>query len=323
MKFFRNKDLPVADSSQGEGSGKQRIESLREEVDKYAGFRDDIFGQMLERNKPEYKWFIMGIRLFKRLSRSSFKGQFLENYYIAMRYIDDIADGDAPIPSGYRDGEQYISKKLEYISSGAPPADDCENLLALCFKLAKEFGADFIQETDDILRSLQFDGRRRGKYQVFPEQELEAHFFELDIRGGIRGTLKVFGESPEHDEILRPLGEADRIYYNLRDFKEDTAVGLINVPAEDCARLGITADLLKSGQYADHEGLRTWFREQANKGLALIEAYHKKREEAEGKGAHFQLITQAALKFGFEMKAKKFMTDVAKGDFTRIFERSA
>ncbi len=314
MKFLGKKDAPETDSLSQE-SPEKRLVALREEADSYADVREAVFKQMLERNGPKYKWFIVGIRFFKLLSGSSPRGQFLENYYTAMRYIDDIADGDAPLPPGYNDGEDYISKKLEYIESGTPPADDCENLLALSFKLAKEFNVDFSQETDDILRSLQFDARRRGKYQIFSEQELKDHFFMLDIRGTVRGDLKVFNESPEHYDILQPLGEADRIHYNLRDFKEDVSVGFINIPAEDCARLGITADILKSGEYTGHQGLRAWFKEQAEKGLALIEKYHEKR-----KGVRFQPVTQMAIKLGFEIEAKNFMTSVAKGDFTKIFE---
>jgi len=315
MKFLGRKDIPAADSLNQEYP-EERLAALREEVSSYAGVREAVFKQMLERNEPKYKWFIMGIRFFKLLSGSSPRGQFLENYYVAMRYIDDIADGDTPLPSGYNDAEDYISKKLEHLESGTSPADDCENLLALSFKLAKEFDVDFSQETDDILRSLQFDARRRGKYQVFSEQELKDHFFMLDIRGTVRGDLKIFNENPGHYEVLQPLGEADRIYYNLSDFKEDISAGFINIPAEDCARLGITADILKSGEYTDHQGLRTWLKEQAKKGLALIEEYHTRR-----KGVRFQPVTQMALKLAFEMGAKNFMTSVARGDFAKIFER--
>ena len=297
---------------------KDRLAALRAEVAQYVKIRENVFAQMLERGKPEYKWFIMGIRAFQVLSRSSPRGQFLENYYIAMRYVDDIADGDIPVPSGSASAEEYIGKKLNYLKSGSEPVDDCEKLLSLCAKLAKAFDSDFTGETEDILGSLQFDAKRKGTHGIFSEEELKHHFFTLDIRGGIKSTLKIFNESPSNYEILQPLGEADRIYYNLRDFKEDVKAGLINISTEDCARLNITPEVLKSGQYADNAGVQTWFKEQAAQGLALIDEYHKRKS-----GVTLQPVTELALKLAFETKAKMFMAAVAEGNFAKIFERHA
>ena len=301
-----------------ENEKKERLVELHTEVAKYAKVREEVFAQMLERGKPEYKWFILGIRAFKILSRSSPRGQFLENYYIAMRYVDDITDGDITLPAGYSSSAEYVQRKLAYVKSKfrEPPADDCERLLALAFKLAREFDSDFGQETEDILNSLEFDAKRRGTHQIFPATELNNHFFMLDIRGAISGGLKVFGENPDNYEILQPLGEADRIYYNLKHFKEDIKAGFVNISAEDCARLGITTDVLESGEYANHQGLQTWFKEQAGKGLALIGEYHRKRQ-----GVTFQPVTKLALKLAFETKAKMFLQSVAQGNFAKIFER--
>lgn len=294
---------------------KDRLLQLRAEVAQYASVRENVFTQMLERGEHKYKWFLRGISILKHLADSEEQSGVIENFYVAMRYIDDIVDGDAKLPENYKNSSQYVEDKINFIETRRPPKDDIENLLALSFRMGAEFGADFRDETKDILNSLLFDSKRRGTHEIFGEQTLHDHFYVLDIKGTIGGALRVIGENPDLYKVLEPLGEADRIYYSLRDFREDIKVGFVNISAEDCARLGITKDMLILGTYANYPGIRIWFREQAEKGLVLINEYHKRR-----KGVSIRPVTRATLKLAFERKAKFFMTRVAKGDFKKIFE---
>ena len=253
-----------------EHAKKERISQLNSEVAEFASVREDVFNQMLERGKPEYKWFILGIRILRRLSGSFERSHLMENYYIAMRFVDDVADGDVPLPDGYASSADYVQQKIDNLTARGLPKDKVDELFKLCFKLAKEAGFDISEETVDILESLLFDAKRKGTHQIFSGQELYDHFYKLDIRGVIGGALKACGESPEHFSAIQPLGEADRIYYNLRDLKEDLKAGLVNISAEDCERLDITIDTLKSRKYKNHPGVLQWCKEQAKKGLTLF-----------------------------------------------------
>lgn len=297
---------------------KERLAKLHTEAQSYAGIRQGVFAQMLERGERKYKWFLRGIGIFKHLTDSPEQGGVIENFYVAMRYIDDVADGDIPPPPGYENPTQYIEGKIKFVEADSAPQDDIEKLLALSFKMGSEFGHNYHEETKDILNCLLFDAKRRGKYEIFDQKTLHAHFHVLDIRGTINGTLRVVGENPDLYNTLEPLGEAVRIYYNLRDFRDDAKVGLINVSSEDCARLAIPREIFSSGKFMDHPGIRMWFQEQATKGLSLIDEYHKIR-----KGVSIRPVTRATLKLAFEIRAKAFMTKVARGHFEEILNKTS
>src|SRR3989344_2561751 len=268
-----------------EHAKKERISQLNSEVAEFASVREDVFNQMLERGKPEYKWFILGIRILRRLSGSFERSHLMENYYIAMRFVDDVADGDVPLPDGYASSADYVQQKIDNLTARGLPKDKVDELFKLCFKLAKEAGFDISEETVDILESLLFDAKRKGTHQIFSGQELYDHFYKLDIRGVIGEALKA---------------------------------GLVNISAEDCERLDITIDTLKSRKYKNHPGVLQWCKEQAKKGLTLIEEYQKRKKDI-----HLQVLIDVALKLAFEAKAKAFMADVAQGNLKRVFDRHA
>ncbi|MEK7190361.1 MAG: hypothetical protein AAB661_01190 [Patescibacteria group bacterium] len=295
----------------------ERRAGFHAEATSYAKTREDIFARLAKRDRKGTTIFLKGISAFKYFSDRE-RGAFLENYYAAMRHIDDVVDGDVSLPEGYESAAQYVQEKIDFIETGRLPRDEIEKILALSFKMATEFKADFKQESRDILYSLLFDAKRHGTHNVFDENTLHDHFFALDIRGTIRGDLKIFGEDPDLYQILEPLGEAVRIYYNLRDFRDDIKAGLVNISSEDCKRLNISKRELIGNYYENHPGVYAWFKEQAEKGLALIEEYHRKR-----KGVKFKPATEVALKLYFENKEKVFLTAVASGKFEKILVKAA
>ncbi len=317
MRIESLKTLADADEKKKQKTG------LDMGVGLYAGLVKGIFARMRERGEKEgksgYGWFLWGIEALKHFPGFKEQGKFLENYYAVMRQIDDVADGDAPLPEGYATGEEYIQRKIEFLDKGGMPKDEVEGLLELSLKLGKFFGADFSEESRDMLGSLQFDARRRGTHEIFDEKTLHHNFFMLDIRGGVKGSLKIFGEDLNSYEIIKPLGEAVRIYYNLRDFKKEAIKdGLVNISKEDCIKFGITEDMLRSETCLVHPGMQAWFKEQAQEGLRLMEEYHTRKQ-----GIKFRPVTEAALKFSFERKAKSFMTDIVNGKFEKILGKAA
>jgi len=270
-----------------------------------------------EKRKKKYKWFLRGIGALKLVTDTKEQAGVIENFYVAMRYIDDVVDGDVKPPEGYTP-IQYVKEKIEFVETDRPPKDDIEKLISLSFRLGTEFGHDYHEDAKDIIGSLLFDAERRGTHTIFDEKTLHDHFYALDIKGTIKGALKVVGENMNLYEVIEPLGEAVRIYYNLRDFRDDIQAGLVNISSEDCERFHITKDTLKSGGYATHMGVHAWFIDQAKKGLALMDEYHKKKE-----GVTMRPATEATLKLGFERKAKSFMTAVAAGKFEKILGKAA
>lgn len=249
---------------------------------------------MLETRGAKYKWFLRALKTFKYASMSPTRGSFLESYYTLMRYVDDIVDGDAPLPEQYKTSEQFVLEKIDFSQNPTSPQDSADYLMLHCFELADKFGQDFSSETQDILESMLFDSRRYGTGNIFPDKELHHHFHMLDVRGTIGATLKVFGEDPEKYPILEPLGLACRIHYNIRDYEEDIAAGLVNIPKEDCEYFGIKDLNMNSPE------IQSWFRYQAIQGMKLL----RQHEETVDKG-DFGLLARLTFNPVYLNPAKK------------------
>jgi hypothetical protein len=214
-----------------------------------------------------------------------------------MRFLDDIVDGDAPLPEGYANESEYISEKIWFSKNLIGPKDEIDNLMLYCFELAERFGEDFQVETENILNSLLFDANRRGKMIIFPKKELMHHFHLLDIRGTIRATLKIFKDDPEKYEILEPLGIACRYQYDIEDIEADLAAGYVNIPQEDCMQLDIVKQDLNDPSSLK---IKKWLRQHAQDGMQLLEEHHCRLSEG-----NFSLLARWTFPLVYELPAKK------------------
>lgn len=259
--------------------------------------RNRVFEQMLETRGWKYRSFLRYLRLFKYAAFAPTRGTFLESYYVLMRFLDDIVDGDVPLPEGYQSESDYISEKISFALNPVNPKDEADHMLLYCFELAKLFNEDFQAETEDILYSLLFDAKRRGTLRVFSRTELEHHFHLLDIRGTIRATLKVFKDDPDKYLILEPLGVACRYQYDIEDIEADLAAGYVNIPQEDCEELGIEkADLMD----ASSPKIRHWLYDHAQDGMKLLEKHRSLMPEG-----NFSLIEKWTFLLVYELPARK------------------
>lgn len=268
--------------------------------------RKQVFRQMLETRAWKYRSFLRYLRLFKYVAFAPKRGSFLESYYVLMRFLDDIVDGDIPLPAGYNSESEYISEKIRFARNPVHPKDEAEHMLLYCFELGKLFNEDFQEETEDILNSLLFDANRRGKLTIFSRQELEHHFHVLDIRGTIRATLKVFKDDPEKYLLLEPLGKACRYQYDIEDIEADLAAGYVNIPVEDCKELGIEkADLMDSSS----PKIREWLYSHSQEGMKLLTEH--RRLLSEGNFSRFEKLTFLLV---YELPARKvfqkFISDI-------------
>ncbi len=261
-----------------------------------SSLKRQVFDHMLATRPEKYRSYLSALKAFKYVAFSPSKGDFLESYYAAMRHIDDVVDGDAPLPDGVMSAEDYVQRRIDFSSSLRAPSDIADYLLLHASEKAKSFGQDFRQETEDILYSMLFDARRRGKKSIFSAEELNHHFHLLDIRGTISATLKVFGEDAGNYKILEPLGLASRIFYNLRDYGEDIEAGFVNIPNEDIKRLQI-----EDPQDRISDGVRIWFRQESLRGLELLASHRTNMW-----GSDFGMVSRITLQFVYENPARKY-----------------
>lgn len=271
---------------------------MTQKLDQHAKeMRSKVFRHMLETRSWKYKAFLRYLKFFKYFAFAPIRGEFLESYYVLMRYIDDIVDGDVKLPSEYADEETYMIEKIRFSQHPESPKDEVDYLMLYCFELANQFGQDFQAETNDILNSLLFDAKRRGKLIAFPNDQLMQHFHVLDIRGTIRATLKIFKEDPEKYHFLQPLGVACRYQYDLEDFETDIEAGYVNISQEDMETFGLqTSDLFDRSS----PKVRNWKRHRAQEGLKLLDEHHRQLPKA-----NFSLSTRATFPFVYEFPARK------------------
>ena len=264
---------------------------------KYAQMRNRVFKHMLKTRGWKYRAFLRYLRFFKYAAFAPTRGEFLESYYVLMRFLDDIVDGDAPLPEGYLNESDYILRKIKFSKNMINPKDEVDYLILYCFELAEKFGEDFQTETEDILNSLLFDANRRGKMIIFPKKELMHHFHLLDIRGTIRATLKVFKDDPDKYELLEPLGVACRYQYDIEDIEADLAAGYVNISKEDCTQFHILEEDLIAPLSLK---IKKWMHQRAKDGLELLKEHHRRLHLG-----HFSLLERWTFLLVYEFPARK------------------
>jgi hypothetical protein len=261
---------------------------------------------MLEKRSWKYKSFLRFLRIFKYISFAPVRGEFLESYYILMRYLDDIVDGDVQLPGNHKTSAEYICEKIRFAENPVHPADEVDYLMIYCFQLANKFKAEFHSETKDILNSLLFDAHRRDQLNIYTSAELNEHFHRLDIRGTIRATLKIFNDDPDKYKLLRPLGIACRIQYDLEDFESDIAAGYINISKEEFNELNIKKEDLFD---VSSTPIKIWFRKRAQKGMELLEEHHQLIPAGK-----FSLLERATFKLVYENPARRLFMQILTND---------
>ncbi len=264
--------------------------------------RSRVFKHMLKTRGWKYRAFLNYLRFFKYIAFAPTRGKFLESYYVLMRFLDDIVDGDAPLPQGYKNESDYISKKIDFSKNPINPNDEVDCLMLFCFNLAKKFEEEFKEETQDILNSLLFDANRRGKMMIFPKKELMHHFHLLDIRGTIKATLKIFKDDPAKYTILEPLGIACRYQYDIEDIETDLAAGYVNISQEECSQFSIVKEDLNNPFSLN---IRKWLFQRAQDGLQLLEEHHRRLPEG-----NFSALEKWTFSLVYEYPARKVFNKI-------------
>jgi len=268
--------------------------------------RSTVFQHMLITRGWKYRIFLRYLRVFKYISFAPTRGKFLEYYYTLMRYLDDVVDGDAPMPEGYTSETEYIKEKIHFAKHPVYPKDEIDHLILFCFRLAESFHENFQEETQDILGSLLFDANRKGKMIIFPSKILMQHFHVLDIRGTIKATLKIFKEDPAKYTLLEPLGTACRYQYDLEDLVTDMQAGYVNIPEEDCKTFDIHIQDMHNLSSAK---IKAWCRYRASEGMKLLAEHRKLLPEG-----NFSLLSRATFPLVYEHPARRLFKEVLDTD---------
>jgi len=197
---------------------------------------------------------LFGIAFFKNAWR---RLRVIDLLYAFLHLADDIVDDDAPVPPGWSSALAYIERLIHFVTIRDEPQDRLERGLGYVLDLAAGMGMSLTQGILDILNSMRFDATRRSgtELRIVSAAELWHHFHLLDIRGTITLWLIILRERTEVSDALALLGEAIRIYYNIRDLEEDMRARLCNIPREAFAEFGIPVP-----HNLSPEGVRMWCR---------------------------------------------------------------
>lgn len=245
--------------------------------------------------KKKYESFLAGAfkldRLWRlaRLPDPEHRFSVFVLTYAQQRLFDDIVDGDTPLCISPQQRVLFAEEKLSRFKTGRfSQSDPVEAFAIRILDDIRVLDPSYVDAARHrlslIMSSIAFDGHRilereqTKKWQFFPKEVLEEHFFDLDIDGTTGLTLFLFGlkDTERNMLIMKPLGQLSRIAYNLQDFFSDIKEGLCNISLEDAKRLGITDEDLQfvvaNGKNTIFypENVKEWLREQVVRGEALI-----------------------------------------------------
>lgn len=210
---------------------------------------------------------------------SSARGSIIRSGYFWLRHIDDVADGDKPLPSGYEDRQQFLQRKrslaeqLFFHSEATVYGDREDILLADYYSTSRKLGISLGNESLAILDTIILDEERARNRRVLTQEELDEYFEKLDFACG-EGALKVAGENCDSKD-LSALSWAVRTMFNLRDFPRDLAQGIINISAEEMADYGVDLSQIDGVANVEdvviYEPIRRWYQDQVPQGLGFLQ----------------------------------------------------
>jgi hypothetical protein len=303
----------------------------------YLRLKEEIYQQTIERGRSTrlYDKLKLPVKLpIPPFDHMHERGEFLESFYMAMRWIDDVVDGDHPLPEGVENRVVYAVDRQAFAKNPQNPTDPADFILAYAYEMGKRFGQDFRPEAEAIIGSMLFDARRAedfgrdGTYQIFPAAELGHYFHELDITGTVRGMLKVYaedrmrGRSTEEalaakEKALWPLSMATRIYYDIRDIIPDLRQGFVNLTKEEYDGFGLdSSTLAAAAQGAISSELDFWRYAKAQEGQRLL-SEHK----ASIRGQGFGLVSRLTFPVVYIRGARECFDQVCTGKYPSLATR--
>ena len=299
---------------------------------------EKIMQEQFQRRNFKYRLFFSGLLFekyifkFDKIPKYKERGLLLRNYYFLMRYLDDIIDGDILIKDYITidDKIKYLEEKLSNFTNKSNPKDDVDKMIKECLLLAEDIGFSMENESKFIINSLIFASLKYSislSLKIVSSDELNKHFYDLDILGTVSGCLKIYNENEENINALYYLGKASRKYYDMRDFVEDIKRGLVNISREDIQKFNITENDIYKVMSISDEYIKICKNSFSNSKLLnilpesilnfLMECYNYSNENLD---LYHNLIsdcklrnsTRLTLNLGYEQPIKKYLKTIKK-----------
>ena len=107
----------------------------------------------------------------------------------------------------------------------------------------------------------------------------------------------------QNRDFVQPLGEAIRLYYDVRDLKKEVKQGLINISNEDAERLNITREILMNWAISDTDlenapnPILTWAKEQMKEAEWLMWTFKQQIEKSRFKALTILMFKRRYVKY--------------------------
>lgn len=266
------------------------------------------------------------LETYQQIPDSRKRCSILLRSWMAFRMIDDPIDGDSPVKLSAEDRVRFLEQRLENFRNETWDNRNAADLLsASALADAEDLSIKPMLKEGllQVLESMHFDAERVAEFlrtgkSIFVERDkLEEYYFKLDTEGTGLGMLAVLDEKTpdQHTRLLSAMiSRAVRIFYDLRDLKKEVLQGLVNIPAEDAERFGITMDDLvnfaKSKRSLENspEPLRAWVRSQVREARQLLDSSRELWSES----AKYKPPTQAILQSQYYESASQYIDDLGR-----------
>jgi hypothetical protein len=224
---------------------------------------------------------------FNPLSR--FLGTMPEGYapaievaYHLCRWVDDVADGDLPLPESYKDFAALVAAlKVHLSGSSALSAEDTDLEFLLKRTLQKLDKhpvptIDIRKEMGLFLDAMQVEHDKRVEGEVLTREKLEALY-----RGSFGPphmlAFAALGSSCS-GEAIADLFQLQGRLYAVRDLIPELSKGIIFIPLEVVKESGLRQDELTGDPETavQNEVIQRWIAEEDRYGLQTIAALREK-----------------------------------------------
>lgn len=199
--------------------------------------------------------------------------------YHFCRLVDDIADGDSPLPKGFETFEQVTENlKAQVNGTVVDKNSDLGFLLHRCIsKLEEEGGSiDIRHELIAFLDAMQLEHKKRNEHLVFTEEELKDLYDDSFGPPHVIAFVALGSNAKASD--IEGLMQLQGRLYAVRDLKDELRLGIINIPKDvlDESGLGKEALIAQPDLLDANTVIQAWIQREYAVGLKLIEQLRTK-----------------------------------------------
>ena len=182
--------------------------------------------------------------------------------YFFCRFVDDVTDGDRPLPKGFDSFQAFIDRLLYLLENKSnSKLKGIELMLTDALrKLDKTDATPLLirAELKSFLQSMQVDYTRRTQKQVLSQTEID-ELYDQSFASVLHLAMLGFGTQLERSDIKK-LGQVQGKIYALQDLEDDLRMGIINVPRELVKKAGLSNEELMSSPrlLSQHQAFMEW-----------------------------------------------------------------